>query len=596
MLSVDFKKTFYFLPLPICILQDGLCRMVNPTFIRLTGYPEKELLGAPFIKLIHPEDRARAEDKMQGLLAEKCAPGCCYKYKIINQTGVACYVGCTFFAGWFDGKKALLVQMQDVTEKKAAKGALSQPEIEYRTLFETMLQGVIYHDAGGRIISANPAAEKILGLTRDRMLGRVSVYPKYKLIREDGSDFPVETHPSMTALETGKVVKNVVMGVYDSGEKKCRWINIHAMPLFYPGEDKPFQVYSTFDDITERKEAEERLKYLSLHDPLTGLYNRIYFEDGLRRLRNGKFGPVGIIVCDLDGLKFVNDTLGHDTGDALLAAAARVIGESFRKEDVVTRIGGDEFAVLLPHSNEKSVAAACKRLRDNIAGYNAANPELPLSISIGFAVRSEASKNIDDLFREADNKMYREKLHRNKSARGSIVQTLMKALEARDYITEGHADRLKDLVIKLAKAACLSDSQIADMSLLAQFHDIGKVGVSDSILFKPGALTREEYAEMQRHCEIGYRIAMTAPDLAPIADWILKHHEWWNGSGYPLGLKEEEIPLECRILAICDAYDALTNNRPYRKGKSHRKSIAEIKRCSGTQFDPNLVSKFINLF
>ncbi len=569
MLSVDFKKTFYFSPLSIYILQDGLCRVVSSKFTRLTGYSEEELLGLPFIKLIHPEDRARVEDNVQGLLAEKSVPES-YEFRLINQTGAVCYVSCTFFVVEFNGRKALLGQMQGITERKAAEEALIQSEIKYRTLFETMAQGVIYHDAEGRIISANPAAEKILGLTLDHMLGRVSIYPKYKLIHEDGSDFPIETHPSMTALKTGKEVKNVVMGVYNPS-----------------------------DDITERKEAEERLKYLSLHDPLTGLYNRIYFEEGLRRVKDGKFGPVGIIVCDLDGLKFVNDTLGHDTGDTLLEVTACVIGKSFRKEDIVARIGGDEFAVLLPHSSEKSVAVACKRLRNNIAGYNAANPELPLSISVGFAVSSEASENIDELFREADNKMYREKLHRNKSARGAIVQTLMKALEARDYITEGHADRLKDLVAKLARSARLPDSQIADMSLLAQFHDIGKVGVSDSILFKPGALTPEEYAEMQRHCEIGYRIAITAPDLAPIADWILKHHEWWNGCGYPLGLlglKEEEIPLECRILAICDAYDALTNNRPYRKGKSHRKSIAEIKRCSGTQFDPNLVSKFINLF
>jgi len=185
--------------------------------------------------------------------------------------------------------------------------------------------------------------------------------------------------------------------------------------------------------------------------------------------------------------------------------------------------------------------------------------------------------------------MYREKLHRSQSARSAIVQTLMKALEARDHITEGHADRLQNLVVNLAMAIELPEHRINDLRLLAQFHDIGKVGIPDRILLKPGPLTTEEANEMWRHCEIGYRIAMSSPDLIPIADWILKHHEWWNGKGYPLGLKGEEIPLECRILPIVDAYDAMTSDRPYRKAMSHEKAVRELRRCAETQFDPLLV-------
>jgi HD-GYP domain-containing protein (c-di-GMP phosphodiesterase class II) len=150
-------------------------------------------------------------------------------------------------------------------------------------------------------------------------------------------------------------------------------------------------------------------------------------------------------------------------------------------------------------------------------------------------------------------------------------------------------------VKKLALVLGVTMRHISDLSLLSKFHDIGKVGVPDRILFKPSTLTTEEMLEMQRHCEIGHRIAQSAPDLAPIADWILKHHEWWNGKGYPLGLKGEDIPLECRILAIVDAYDAMTNNRPYRKALSPKKALIELKRCSGTQFDPCLVSKFVEM-
>ncbi|MHB8157013.1 MAG: HD-GYP domain-containing protein [Desulfocucumaceae bacterium] len=335
---------------------------------------------------------------------------------------------------------------------------------------------------------------------------------------------------------------------------------------------------------------------MSFHDSLTGLFNRAYFEQEMTRLESGRHYPAGIIVCDVDGLKLVNDTFGHDTGDSLLIAAASVIKESFRGGDIIARIGGDEFAVLLSNSPKVVVEDSYRRIKKSIDRHNQLNQELPLSISIGFAVCDDG-KNIsmNELYKEADNSMYREKLHSSQSARSSIVHTLMKAMEARDFITEGHADRLKYLVAGLAEGICLSERRVADLRLLAQFHDIGKVGIPDRILFKPGPLTGEEAAEMHRHCEIGHRIALSAPDLAPIADWILKHHERWDGRGYPLGLQGEEIPLECRILAITDAYDAMTSDRPYRKAISHEEAVTELKMCAGAQFDPYLTGEFEKL-
>lgn len=350
------------------------------------------------------------------------------------------------------------------------------------------------------------------------------------------------------------------------------------------------------EDITERNKIEEKLKYQSLHDSLTGLFNRTYFEEKLHLLEMQPLVPVGIVVCDVDGLKFVNDTLGHCTGDELLKLASTTIEKCFSEEDIVFRIGGDEFAVILPKGEFSAVEKACRRIQNTVEIYNVENPELPLSLSVGFAGGDKTYSSISDIFKEADNNMYREKLHRSKSTRSALVQALMKALEARDFITEGHADRLQNLVLATGKSIGISDRSLLDLRLLAQFHDIGKVGVPDSILLKPSALNPKEFAEMQRHCEIGHRIAQSAPDLIPIADWILKHHEWWNGKGYPLGIKGEDIPLECRILAITDAYDAMTNDRPYRKAMSHQEAIDEIKLKAGIQFDPEVVPIFINIF
>jgi diguanylate cyclase (GGDEF)-like protein len=362
---------------------------------------------------------------------------------------------------------------------------------------------------------------------------------------------------------------------------------------FVPINDN--EVLSIVRDVTDRKEMGERLRFMSLHDPITGLYNREYFEEELCRLNDERHLPVGIIICDIDGLKLVNDSLGHLVGDHLLIAVANILNECFREGDVVARIGGDEFAILMPSSDQEAVGQACRNIREAIARYREVNPEKPVSLSIGMHVKTDKTENINDSFKIADDKMYREKLHRAQSVRSAIVSTLAKALEARDYVTDGHADRLQDIVETLALAVGVPESQIADFRLLARFHDIGKVGIPDHILFKPAKLTPDEFEIMKRHSEIGYRIALASPDLSPIADWILRHHEWWNGTGYPLGVQGKEIPLACRILTIADAYDAMTNDRPYRKALPQEEALTEIMRCAGRQFDPYLTEEFAKI-
>ncbi|PAB58387.1 diguanylate cyclase domain-containing protein [Anaeromicrobium sediminis] len=348
-------------------------------------------------------------------------------------------------------------------------------------------------------------------------------------------------------------------------------------------------------DITERKLSDMKIYNMSIRDAMTGLYNRNYFEREME-IRNGQNNlNQSVIICDLDGLKFINDTLGHATGDEYLRIATDIIKFCFEKKNtVIARIGGDEFGILMKDISEEDVLKTKYKLKELLEDINR-NKVIPISISFGYSISQGNKRDLKEMFKEADTFMYKEKLHHKQSSKSDLVNVLMKMLETRDFITEGHCDRLQILSAKLAKAVGMTDSKIQDILLFSKFHDIGKIGVSDRVLFKPGKLTEEEFEEMKRHTEIGYRIAQSCPDIAHLADWILKHHEWWNGEGYPFCLKRDKIPIECRILSIVDAYDAMTSDRPYRKALSKEKAIDELKRCSRVQFDPYLVEKFLNI-
>jgi len=368
-------------------------------------------------------------------------------------------------------------------------------------------------------------------------------------------------------------------------------LEIKASPVIINGKRRCLAILR---DITSRKQMEERIEFLSLHDPLTGANNRSYFEEEILRLQTKKDQGVGIFICDVDGLKLINDTLGHRQGDELLRRVVELLQEGVQKPNFIARIGGDEFAVVLLDPTRQQAEQLEQHYQSAVIRYNVINPQVPISLSIGWAI-SENGADTDAVFKEADHNMYRQKMHQSQSVRGSIVQTLMKALEAKDDITEGHAERMGELMETMGRKLALPQGAIADLWLFAKFHDIGKVGIPDSILKKPSSLTEEEMAVMRRHCEIGFRIARSSPDLAPIADWVLKHQEHWDGNGYPLGISGGEIPIQCRMLGIVDAYDAMTRDRPYRKAMPREDAIAEIIRCSGSQFDPDLATMFVEL-
>ncbi|MGE5415249.1 MAG: diguanylate cyclase domain-containing protein [Acidobacteriota bacterium] len=567
-------------------IQDGRFVFTNQRFAQIFGYSIEEIMAKEYLmELIHPEDHQLLMNNVELLLSGQ-ESSLDFNIRGIAKNEVIVYLEIIGASRRFHGKRIIYGDIFDVTNRRIAEEALRISEERYRGIVEDQTELICRRDPDRTLTFVNEAFCRYFKKSRDELLGQAF---EPNVFQEDE---PI-IHQHLSELSPEKTLIEYIHRIINP-EGQIRWLE-WSDRAFFDDNGTITEIQSVGRDISEKKIMEEELRYLNLHDSLTDLYNRTYFEEEMRRLEDGRYDPMGMIICDVDGLKLVNDAYGHDSGDTVLARAAGLVKTCFRTGDVIARVGSDEFAVLLPKTTRASAEDACERIRSVVGQHNVVHPDLVITISTGLAMRDGDTRTMAELFKEADDNMQRAKLHSSRSSKSSIVATLMKALEARDFITEGHAGRMERLIVCIAETIGVQEYSLTDLRLLAQFHDLGKVGVPDGILFKPAHLTPEEYREMQRHCEIGYRIALTSPELTPIADWILKHHEWWNGKGYPLGLKGRDIPLECRILAIVDAYDAMTTDRPYRKAMSHKQAVAEILRCTGTQFDPHLVPLFMRV-
>lgn len=357
---------------------------------------------------------------------------------------------------------------------------------------------------------------------------------------------------------------------------------------------------SEFDEVliiirntTEQTRMEMKLREMAEQDSLTKLYNRHCFMEHLQKFEGNPVRSFAVLLIDIDGLKLVNDTLGHSYGDTIIMAIANILNTLYHNIGIVSRVGGDEFAVILSGYSQEEIEKLLEQMRYMINEYNDKTDIVKISVSSGYSYLRDGIAKTNAMYQEADNNMYQNKLLKEASNRNSLVKALMKTLEVKDFLTEGHADRLEELSLNMATALKLPQHQVDRIKLLARFHDIGKVGIPDRILLKPTRLTEEEFVVMKTHSNIGKRIAEASSELKDISSLIFHHHERVDGKGYPLGLKSGEIPVECRILSIVDTYDAMTNDRPYRKALSAQAAIAEIVQCSGTQFDSALVDVFV---
>ncbi|MFO7941161.1 MAG: diguanylate cyclase [Bacillota bacterium] len=494
----------------------------------------------------------------------------------------------------------VVTSIRDITDRKRAALDLQEREEELEAIYNNAPLMIVLLDKKRQIVKANAFTQRTTGLSEEDILGRrvgevlgcpQSPSTPGESAREEICQRCGLRSLLLDTLHTGRSHHQieVTLETFSGDELASRHLLLSTNRIMFGDEPR---IMVSIMDVTQRREYEQRLEYLSHYDTLTGLHNRARYEEELSKMDGSDRDLVGTISLDLDGLKLINDTMGHERGDQMLTTTAELIRSSVRTEDFAARVGGDEFIVLLPGADNDSTEMVANRIERAIVDYNRTEPPVPLSISVGTATRRDSSRPLAEITVEAEDRMYHNKLQQSASARSHIIDALLATLAEKDYITEGHARRLDDLTRRVGMDMGLSSQALSNLSLLSRVHDLGKVSTPDRILNKRDPLTPEEWEIMRQHPEVGYRIASSSRDLAHIADLILKHHERWDGTGYPLGNTGEEIPIECRILAVVDAYDAMTNDRSYRPAMSHEEAEEELLRNVGTQFDPRVVEVF----
>ncbi len=558
-------------------------QFINKVVKDIIGYSAKEFRKDPFLmqKITHPDDKKINKKAFRDLKENGYAER---EIRIISKKGELKWLYNKWKMIYDQDNNPVRVEgiIRDITKRKKAEEKLKYNENRYQTIFNSVPVGIMVEDEKGNILEVNQVLCEKSGYSREELIGS-SVLEKFVL--PEDHEFAKK---NIKRVIKGEDVEFDVKTPTKDGQIKHYHLKETDIDLANGGKG----IISMHLDISEMIKKEKQIEYLAYRDSLTDLYNRKFFEAELQRVNIKNELPLSIIMGDLNGLKIINNSYGHKKGDKLLIETAKILKEIERKEDVLARYGGDEFIMLLPQTTKNESQKIIDKIKAKI---NKEMREIPLSLSMGVATKSSEKLPVTELLKKAEDKMHQNKLSESKSSKSDIVRGLLNTLNAKSSETKEHALRMSNLAVNFGKKLELSNFELNRLSLLATLHDIGKTTISEAILKKPGKLNAQEWKMIKEHPEIGYKIASSSKEFDLVADEILSHHEKWNGSGYPNGLKKEKIPYLARIIAIIDSYDVMTNDRPYSKAISKTEALAEIKGCAGSQFDPNLAEAFVKM-
>ncbi len=467
----------------------------------------------------------------------------------------------------------LIVYTEVITEQIKEKERITKEREQFKKTLLSISDGVISINLDNEITLINKAACTLTGYSEKEALG-CSLRKICKLEKEINKP-------------TVKDIENVL--ITKSGDRVN--IEISLSPIKDPS-DQVNGAIIIIRDISERYQKNKELEYLSNHDYLTGVYNRHFMEKKLLELDTEDNLPLTLVITDVNGLKLINDAYGHDVGDKLLMKVSELIKHQTSKEDYLGRIGSDEFIAFLPKTSLEAGKALIKDL--HIKANEAKLDSVIISLACGVATKTDIKQDINVIRREANNNMYRDKQVHGRTMRSQTIETVLRNINNKYDREQVHTERVSVYCERLAQALQLSNQQVVEAKIAGVLHDIGKIMVPAEILNKEEHLTKEEWAEVQRHPVTGYHILKSVDEYAHLADSILYHHERFDGKGYPDGLSGHDIPLLSRIITVTDAYEAMTASRPYQDTKTSEAAIEELRNCKGSQFDPYIVEVFID--
>ncbi len=484
----------------------------------------------------------------------------------------------------------LEVAVKERTEELyRANVLLEENKNQLRLILDSSAEAIYGIDLDGNCTFCNLSCIKLLGYANENELLGKNMHNHIHYNSADGTPLPPEECKILQGTKEGKGIQEEDE-VFWKSDGTSFDVEYHSFPQVKNGEIIGTVV--TFMDITTRKQRENEIQYLSYHDTLTGLYNRRCFEEKRTKIDIEDNLPLSVIFADINGLKMTNDIFGHVAGDDLIKKAANIIVESCRENDVVARVGGDEFIILLPNTIEENAEKILTRIKSGF--FDARVMDIKCSISLGLDTKRGPDQSLDEIITNAEDMMYKDKTLNRKSINKEIIDTIILALHSKSPREKQHSVEVRKLCVEVGYFLKLSDPEISKLKRAGYLHDIGKIILDKEILYKE-YLTEEEVEQMRQHSVTGYRILNLFDDTVDLAEYIYSHHERWDGTGYPRGLKGEDIPLISRIISIVETYERVLNKSEISMEERKRSAIEVIRKGAGSQFDPHIAELFIQM-